>query len=236
MAEERKLALQQQKIEAQRVTANTADSSRRIAAREAEVQAILAEERKLVLQEQAFEADRVTAATKASDLRIAARQREVAALLAADRKTAASATAQAEAQAAEAAARQARNLGSLSRGAASATLSFVGLRGATLAAGGAFLAGAAGVVAFGKALASAAKFQTSLNVFAATAGATADQMQRVEDVAKDLGADLTLPGVTANTAADALSGLSPCGSVGARVDRRGKGRVAVGDGRGDRHR
>lgn len=119
--------------------------------------------------------------------------------------------AQAAVRSAQAQAARSASLSQGARGAVAATLSFAGLRGATLAAGGAFLTGAAAVVAFGKALASATQFQTSLNVFAATAGATADEMRQVSEVSKRLGADLTLPGVTANSAADALSGLARAG-------------------------
>jgi hypothetical protein len=76
-----------------------------------------------------------------------------------------------------------------SKGAASAALSFIGLRGATLAAGGAFLTGAAAIIAFGRALGTAAQLETSLNVFQATTDATADQMERIREVSIGLGRD-----------------------------------------------
>lgn len=87
----------------------------------------------------------------------------------------------------------------------------VGLRGAALSAEGAFLAAAAGLIVVTKAIEAAAQLETELNVFQATAGATADQMERVSAAARDLGADLTLPGVTAAGAATALSELSKAG-------------------------
>ncbi len=104
-----------------------------------------------------------------------------------------------------------RSVNQLARGAGASGLSLLGLRGATLAASGAFLAGTAAVVGFSKAVQSAASLETELNVFQVTAGATADQMARVSAEAKQLGTDLTLPGVTANDAAVALTELSKAG-------------------------
>ena len=75
----------------------------------------------------------------------------------------------------------------LSSGAASAGLSLVGLRGATLAATGPFLAGAAAAISLGKALQIATSFQSELSVFAATTGATAEQMERVSEAARRVG-------------------------------------------------
>jgi TP901 family phage tail tape measure protein len=112
-----------------------------------------------------------------------------------------------------------KQLANLSKGASSAGLAFLGLRGATLAAGGGFLAGAASLSLFAKSVQSAASLETSLNTFRVTADATATEMERISDVAKELGADLTLPGVTAGSAADALAGLARAGlSVEDSVD------------------
>lgn len=86
-----------------------------------------------------------------------------------------------------------------------------GLRGAALSAEGAFLAAAAGVIAVTKALQASAQFESQLNVFAVTAGATADEMERVRDVSSALGKDITLPGVGAQDAAEALTLLSKAG-------------------------
>lgn len=99
----------------------------------------------------------------------------------------------------------------LARGAGASALTLFGLRGATLAASGAFLAGTAAVVAFSKSLQSAAALETELNVFKVTAGATADEMERVSVAAKALGRDITLPGVTASTAATAMTELAKAG-------------------------
>lgn len=93
--------------------------------------------------------------------------------------------------------------------ATSATL--VGLRGAALSAGAPFLAAAAATIAFVKAVKSAADLTSTLNVLKVTAGATASEMKQVSDAAKRLGADFTLPGVTAADAADAMTLLVKAG-------------------------
>lgn len=98
-----------------------------------------------------------------------------------------------------------------SRGAVAQSATFLGLRGATLAANSAFIVGTAAVVAFGKALSDTAQLQTNLNVFGVTAGATADQMERADEVAKQLGRDITLPGVGASDAASTFSQLARAG-------------------------
>lgn len=97
------------------------------------------------------------------------------------------------------------------RAAQSQLLTFAGLRGAALSAESAFLFAAAGTIAFVKAVQSAAALQTELNTFRATAGATADQMIRVSDTARELGRDISLPGVNAQDAAQALTELSKAG-------------------------
>lgn len=97
------------------------------------------------------------------------------------------------------------------RGAASALLSLLGLRGATLASSAAFLAGAASAALFTKSVSEFASFEQELNVFQATTAATADQMARVAKVAHELGADITLPAVSAADAAQAMSQLARAG-------------------------
>ena len=105
------------------------------------------------------------------------------------------------------------------RAAQSQLLTFAGLRGAALSAESAFLFAAAGTIAFVKAVQSAAALQTELNTFQATAGATADQMKRVSETALQLGRDVTLPGVNAQDAAEALTELSKAGlSVEGSID------------------
>lgn len=97
------------------------------------------------------------------------------------------------------------------RGAGATLLSLLGIRGATLAASSAFLVGAVSAAVFAKSISSFAKFETELNVFQATAGATAEQMKQVAAQAQILGRDITLPGVTAADAANAMSELSRAG-------------------------
>lgn len=55
------------------------------------------------------------------------------------------------------------------------------------------------------------QFETELFTFQATTGATADEMKRVSDAAKELGADITLPAVSAGDAAEAMVELSKAG-------------------------
>jgi TP901 family phage tail tape measure protein len=56
-----------------------------------------------------------------------------------------------------------------------------------------------------------ANFEESLNSFEAVSGATGDQMERVSDLAKKLGNDLTLPGASAADAAEAMTELAKGG-------------------------
>ena len=102
-------------------------------------------------------------------------------------------------------------LARFSRGIAATGLSQFGLRGATLAATSSFLAGAAAITALSKAVGLATSFNSQLAVFAATTGATASQMEEVSKAAKALGQDLTLPGVTATSAATAMTELAKAG-------------------------
>ncbi len=127
--------------------------------------------------------------------------------------TKALATAQTEevAAATAASAAQARATGNATKGIIAQSASLLGLRAGTLAASTAFIGGTVAVLAFSKAVKSAASLQTELNVFKVTAGATADEMQRVAEEAKQLGRDLTLPGVTASDAAQAMTELAKAG-------------------------
>lgn len=97
-----------------------------------------------------------------------------------------------------------------------------GIRGALLGAGqfGASRAlgisgVAAGLFAFAiagtKAVKSAATLEQELNVFQATSGATADQMARVREQARKLGADIQLPAVSAGDAAATMTELAKAG-------------------------
>jgi TP901 family phage tail tape measure protein len=97
------------------------------------------------------------------------------------------------------------------RGIAATALSQLGLRGATLAATGAFLVGAAAATIFTKSLKAFATFETELNTFQAVAGATAEQMKEVSRTASELGADITLPAVSAADAAKAMTELARAG-------------------------
>jgi TP901 family phage tail tape measure protein len=125
--------------------------------------------------------------------------------------SAAAANAAAQRAAAKDVAVHTRQLGQLQRGAASSALSMIGLRGATLASTGPFLAGAAAIGVFAKSLGAFAGFQTELNTFRVTAEATSEQMRQISDLSRQLGADLTLPGVSAADAAQALAELSKAG-------------------------
>lgn len=160
---------------------------------------------------------RSTAAVAAAEKAVSIALRENnAALIANTQETLANAAAQqlrAKSSLAEARADAARaaSLNQLGRGAGGAGLQLFGLRGATLAASGAFLAGTAAIIGFSKAVKSAAALETELNVFRVTAGATAEEMERVAAAARSLGRDITLPGVTAGTAAIAMTELAKAG-------------------------
>jgi TP901 family phage tail tape measure protein len=106
---------------------------------------------------------------------------------------------------------QQRTISNIERAALASAAGMTGLRGAVLTAGGAFIAATVGIQAFGRAVSSAAQLEGNLNVFRVTAGATADEMERVGETAKELGRDLSLPGVTASDAAETFLTLSRAG-------------------------
>ncbi len=124
---------------------------------------------------------------------------------------AAEAEALARRNAAKAAVEQARAQAQAGRGAAASALQFAGLRGATLAASGPFIAGAAAAIAFGKSIQIAVNFDRTLNVLQVTAGATADEMKQVSAAAIALGKDISLPGVSASDAAESMTELAKAG-------------------------
>lgn len=97
------------------------------------------------------------------------------------------------------------------RGFGAQIASFFGLRGAVLAANAQFIAGTVAAIAFGKAVKSIADLESELNVFAVAAGATASEMERVSAAAEALGRDVSLPGVNAATAAQAMTELAKAG-------------------------
>jgi TP901 family phage tail tape measure protein len=101
--------------------------------------------------------------------------------------------------------------GQVGKAAVASTAGMLGLRGAVLTAGTAFIAATVGFQALGKAIGSSIEFERQLNVFAVTAGATADELERVSETARQLGRDITLPGVSASDAAETLSLLSRAG-------------------------
>jgi TP901 family phage tail tape measure protein len=104
-----------------------------------------------------------------------------------------------------------RSQSQLERGAAATALSLAGVRGATLAASSSFLAGAAAVAVFAKAIQGAAGLETELNVLRITAQATAEQMEAVRNEARALGRDVRLPGVSSRDAAEAMTELARAG-------------------------
>lgn len=165
-------------------------------------------------QQQAAAATTVSADALAAATRITAQYANVVDLAAVDVSSLAASQEREALTATQAAAAQTahvRSINQLGRGGAASLLTLFGLRGATLAASGAFLAGTAAVVGFSKAVQSAAQLETELNVFRTTAGATADEMNRVSEASKQLGRDITLPGVTAGSAAEALTQLAKAG-------------------------
>lgn len=107
--------------------------------------------------------------------------------------------------------KHARQLDSARKGALASGLTFTGLRGATLAANKSFLIGTAAVAAFAKSVQQFIALETELNTFQAVTGATGDQMERVSRISKQLGADITLPAVSAADAAQAMTELAKAG-------------------------
>lgn len=101
--------------------------------------------------------------------------------------------------------------GFFARAVGAQSAAFAGLRGAVLAANPAFIAGTVAAVAFGKAIGTAASFESELNVFRVTAGATALEMEKVAAAAQRLGRDVTLPGVAATDAAETMTSLAKAG-------------------------
>lgn len=90
-------------------------------------------------------------------------------------------------------------------------LAAAGARGATLAASSSFLLGAVAATALVKSLQAFASLETQLNVFKVTTGATADELERVAQTARQLGADITLPAVSSADAAAAMTELAKAG-------------------------
>lgn len=76
---------------------------------------------------------------------------------------------------------------------------------------GLLAAGAAGAAAAKFAISSAAEYEQSLNVFKSVSGATAEQMVQVAARSRELGKDLTLPGISAADAALAMVELGKAG-------------------------
>ena len=156
--------------------------------------ALLASEKALEAALATGNAERIQAATQTNALAIAQEREAISAL-----------------EAAKAQQVHASQLAFARRGILASALSFTGLRGATLAANSAFIAGAAALLVFAKSLSVATRFETQLNVFRVTTGATADEMERMSAVAVQLGADITLPGVSAGDAAEAMTELAKAG-------------------------
>lgn len=73
----------------------------------------------------------------------------------------------------------------------------------------------------------AGDFQQGMNIFQEVSGATAAQMQLVSARAEQLGNDITLPGVSARTAADAMIELSKAGLSVNDTLAAGKGVLAL---------
>lgn len=85
----------------------------------------------------------------------------------------------------------------------------IGVAGAIGSSIGLAVGGAA--VAFGQVIQIGNEFTTSMNTMKAVAGATADEMAKVSERAKQLGNDVTLPGTSANDAAAAMAELAKGG-------------------------
>lgn len=220
--EELNAALMQQGVEQERVT----KSSRSLTAAE-NAQAVAAKKLALADTEVATaatevsaaqtQATRSVAATAAAEraVTLARRTGNVELIRSTELLAAQAATLEAEKIAALDAARaeavHAASLRQVSTAGIASGASLLGLRGAVLTAGAAFLGATVAIQAAIRAISQAAELEKQLNVFRVTAGATADEMKRVGETAKQLGSDITLPGVTAGTAAEALTELARAG-------------------------
>ncbi|MFJ2247467.1 phage tail tape measure protein [Streptomyces sp. NPDC094461] len=78
------------------------------------------------------------------------------------------------------------------------------------------LAGGALVLGTGEVIEEGNRYQRQMNLFRAVTDATAGQMQRAADVARELGNDLTLP---TSTSADAAEGMVELSKAGFRADQ-----------------
>lgn len=171
-------------------------------------------------QKKAFAEETAAIATEAHDaavkLGVPALEAQAAALqatavAAAESTAELSANTAAEQANAAAAKKAAASQSLMQRGFLATALAAIGARGATLAASSEFLVGAAAAVGFFKSVGLAADLETELNVFRQTAHATAEEMELVSARAKELGADITLPAVSANDAAEAMTELAKAG-------------------------
>ncbi|KUM39021.1 hypothetical protein AR689_07655 [Arthrobacter sp. EpRS71] len=81
----------------------------------------------------------------------------------------------------------------------------------TIAGIAAAATGAAGVLAAKFAISSAADYEQSLNIFRSVSGATAEQMKMVAAQSRELGKDISLPGISAKDAALAMVELAKAG-------------------------
>lgn len=119
--------------------------------------------------------------------------------------------AQASLRAAQATSAHATSMATLARGAGATGLAMLGIRGATLAANSAFLIGAGGIALLAKSLQTATSFNSEIAVLGSVTGATADEMERASEASRALGRDITLPGISAGDAANAITELSRAG-------------------------
>lgn len=187
------------------INANTAADQAWRAARRSGDAALLKSTASLVAHTSASQADARAMLSSAEAAAAEAAAREAAAT-AAQRQAAAQAR-----EASAAAAARSSSLSQAGRGGLATGLTFLGARGATLAAGSEFLAGAAVVVGIAAASKAAASLEQQLAVLQVTAEATSSEMEDVGSAAKALGRDITLPGVSATDAAVAMTELAKAG-------------------------
>jgi TP901 family phage tail tape measure protein len=100
------------------------------------------------------------------------------------------------------------SLGSLSGGFAGATASMLKFSAAAVGVGTATVAAN---IALREILVGTGEFERELDVLQVVSGATADEMERISTVAKQLGQDITLPGTSAGDAAVAMNELAKAG-------------------------
>lgn len=83
------------------------------------------------------------------------------------------------------------------------------------------------IAGFSKAIEIGSQYEQSMNMFAAVTNATADEMKKADELALQLGNDLTLPGISAKDAAEAMTELGKAGMTASEAMAATKGTLQL---------